>query len=339
MRGRAASLASHPPPFTADRYCVLMTNDPSGSGDGAAAPRDAGPVTAARMHSSPPRAPSSPTAHGPRHPHPPGRGLGALGLGRRGVQRGHHDVRLHGVPDGQPVRRPGARRGAGRRDRTCTAPRTPPSTAAEAPPVERARLGPRASPGIVVALLAPVLGQRTDGSGRRKLWLGINTGVVVLMTALMFFVVGRARVLPARRRPGRDRDGLLRDRDRQLQRDARAGLDAEDGRHGQRLRLGRRLPRRHRAAAHRVLRPRRRERRTAPAGFLHVTADDGLNIRIIALIAAAWTLVFSLPVLFAVPEIPANARIVARRILPRRTRCSCATSGGCGRRAATRCCS
>ena len=44
--------------------------------------------------------------------------------------------------------------------------------------------------GIVVALLAPVLGQRTDGSGRRKLWLGVNTGVVVVVTALMFFVVG-----------------------------------------------------------------------------------------------------------------------------------------------------
>lgn len=44
--------------------------------------------------------------------------------------------------------------------------------------------------GIVVAVLAPVLGRRTDGSGRRKLWLGINSGVVVVVTALMFFVVG-----------------------------------------------------------------------------------------------------------------------------------------------------
>lgn len=44
--------------------------------------------------------------------------------------------------------------------------------------------------GILVALLAPVLGQRSDGSGRRKLWLGINTGVVVLAMAAMFFVQG-----------------------------------------------------------------------------------------------------------------------------------------------------
>src|ERR1700712_424098 len=44
--------------------------------------------------------------------------------------------------------------------------------------------------GIVVALLAPVLGRRTDGSGRRKFWLAVNTGVVVVVTALMFFVKG-----------------------------------------------------------------------------------------------------------------------------------------------------
>lgn len=42
--------------------------------------------------------------------------------------------------------------------------------------------------GIVVALTAPVMGQRSDRGGRRKLWLGINTGVVILLTALCFFV-------------------------------------------------------------------------------------------------------------------------------------------------------
>ncbi|MBO0805008.1 MAG: MFS transporter [Nocardiopsaceae bacterium] len=33
--------------------------------------------------------------------------------------------------------------------------------------------------GITIAVLAPVAGQRTDASGRRKLWLAINSGVVV----------------------------------------------------------------------------------------------------------------------------------------------------------------
>ncbi|HMM83206.1 MAG TPA: MFS transporter [Terrimesophilobacter sp.] len=42
--------------------------------------------------------------------------------------------------------------------------------------------------GFLIAILAPILGQRSDGSGRRKLWLAINTGVVVLAMAAMFFV-------------------------------------------------------------------------------------------------------------------------------------------------------
>ncbi|WP_157127350.1 MFS transporter [Cnuibacter physcomitrellae] len=45
-----------------------------------------------------------------------------------------------------------------------------------------------AGAGVVVALLAPVTGQRSDRGGRRKLWLAVNTYVVVAMTALMFFV-------------------------------------------------------------------------------------------------------------------------------------------------------
>lgn len=42
--------------------------------------------------------------------------------------------------------------------------------------------------GVVVAILAPVLGQRSDGSGRRKLWLGVNSGLVFLAMAAMFAV-------------------------------------------------------------------------------------------------------------------------------------------------------
>jgi MFS transporter, UMF1 family len=42
--------------------------------------------------------------------------------------------------------------------------------------------------GVLIALLAPILGQRSDGSGRRKLWLGVNTGLVVLTMLAMFFV-------------------------------------------------------------------------------------------------------------------------------------------------------
>jgi UMF1 family MFS transporter len=42
--------------------------------------------------------------------------------------------------------------------------------------------------GLLIAVLAPVLGQRSDGSGRRRLWLGANTGIVVLAMLGMVLV-------------------------------------------------------------------------------------------------------------------------------------------------------
>ena len=42
--------------------------------------------------------------------------------------------------------------------------------------------------GLLVALLAPITGQRSDGSGRRKFWLAVNTGVVILCIAGLYFV-------------------------------------------------------------------------------------------------------------------------------------------------------
>lgn len=42
--------------------------------------------------------------------------------------------------------------------------------------------------GVIIALTAPVIGQRADRDGRRSLWLGINTVLVVLTTAACFFV-------------------------------------------------------------------------------------------------------------------------------------------------------
>ena len=42
--------------------------------------------------------------------------------------------------------------------------------------------------GLLIAVLAPVMGQRSDASGRRKFWLAINTAVVVVCMALLFFV-------------------------------------------------------------------------------------------------------------------------------------------------------
>ncbi len=45
-----------------------------------------------------------------------------------------------------------------------------------------------AAAGLLIALLAPVTGQRSDTSGRRKFWLAVNTYIVVALTAAMVFV-------------------------------------------------------------------------------------------------------------------------------------------------------
>lgn len=42
--------------------------------------------------------------------------------------------------------------------------------------------------GAIIALLAPVLGQRNDASGNRKLWLGIWTALLIVATGSLFFV-------------------------------------------------------------------------------------------------------------------------------------------------------
>ena len=49
--------------------------------------------------------------------------------------------------------------------------------------------------GIIVALTAPVLGRRADQGGRRKLWLALNTAVVIAVTGLSFFVAPHEQYL------------------------------------------------------------------------------------------------------------------------------------------------
>jgi UMF1 family MFS transporter len=49
--------------------------------------------------------------------------------------------------------------------------------------------------GVLIALVAPVLGQRSDGTGRRKMWLGINTALVVAAMLAMLFVAPHASYL------------------------------------------------------------------------------------------------------------------------------------------------
>ncbi|HEY0258649.1 MAG TPA: MFS transporter [Lacisediminihabitans sp.] len=162
-----------------------------------------------------------------------------------------------------------------------------------------------AAAGVIVALIAPVLGQRSDASGRRKLWLAINTGVVVLMTALMFFVEGRPAFFVlgvALVSIGTvfyeiatvNYNAMLIQVSTPKTVGKVSGLGWGAGYLGGIVLL--------------LFVLLGLVGLTADSGgFLGVTHDNGLNIRIIALIAALWTLVFALPILFTVPEIPADA--------------------------------
>ena len=162
--------------------------------------------------------------------------------------------------------------------------------------------------GFIVALVAPVLGQRTDASGRRKLWLAINTGVVVVMTALMFFVEGKPAFFLLG--VGLVSVGTIFYEIATVNYNAMliqvstprtigkvSGLGWGAGYLGGIVLL--------------LFVLLGLVGLTADSGgFLGVPHDDGLNIRIIAVIAALWTLAFSLPILFTVPEISVENRRV-----------------------------
>lgn len=45
--------------------------------------------------------------------------------------------------------------------------------------------------GLVLAIVAPVIGQAADRGGKRKMWLGIYTGLMMLSCAVLFFVQGQ----------------------------------------------------------------------------------------------------------------------------------------------------
>lgn len=161
--------------------------------------------------------------------------------------------------------------------------------------------------GVVVALLAPALGQQSDASGRRKLWLGVNTAAVVASLVALFFVQAQPSFLlyglivfgigtifyeiatvnynamlaqvSTPQNVGRVSGlgwasgylaGIV------LLLIVYVGLVAEGS-------------------------------DPSVAGLLHVPTADGLNFRIVELVAAAWTLIFSIPVLISVPELPRTA--------------------------------
>ncbi|MGK0715236.1 MFS transporter [Leucobacter sp. W1153] len=153
--------------------------------------------------------------------------------------------------------------------------------------------------GIVVAILAPVIGRLTDAAGRRKTWLGINTAVVVAATALLVLVAPAEQYLllglvllaignVAFEFASVSYNSMLR----QISTNANVGKVSGFG-WGMGylggivllaiILVGFIFP---------------------DVGWFGVTSEDGWNVRVAMIIAAAWFALFAIPVFFAVPEIP-----------------------------------
>ncbi|EMY33970.1 major facilitator superfamily permease [Arthrobacter crystallopoietes BAB-32] len=153
--------------------------------------------------------------------------------------------------------------------------------------------------GLVVALLAPVTGQRSDAGGRRKYWLGINTGAVVVLMALCFFVypspsllflgvglIALANVFSEF--AGVNYNAMLGQISTPSTIGKVSGFGWAMGYVGGIVALalvlvGFVLP---------------------ETGWFGATAENGLNIRLVAVFSAVWFMAFALPVLLTVPEVP-----------------------------------
>jgi UMF1 family MFS transporter len=153
--------------------------------------------------------------------------------------------------------------------------------------------------GVAIALLAPITGQRSDSGGRRRYWLGVNTMAVVALTALCFFVypspgflfVGVALIALANiffEFANVNYYAMLGQISTPSTVGKVSGFGWAMGYVGGIVALalvlmGFVLP---------------------ETGWFGATAENGLNIRLVAVFSAVWFLIFALPVLFTVPEIP-----------------------------------
>lgn len=156
--------------------------------------------------------------------------------------------------------------------------------------------------GLIVALTAPISGQRFDASAKRKHSLGVLTALMIAAMTLMFFVHDDYRDLWL---------GLV------LLAFASACFELSN------------IP--YNAMLRQVSTPQTVGRVSGfgwamgyfggiflllicyfgfisgegdNRGLLGVPTDDGLNIRLVAVLAAVWFAAFALPVMFAVPELP-----------------------------------
>jgi UMF1 family MFS transporter len=161
--------------------------------------------------------------------------------------------------------------------------------------------------GVLIALLAPVIGARSDDAGRRRRWLAVHTTVTVAVCAAMFLV---------RPEPGSLRENLL------------LGIVL--------LSVGNVFFElagvNYNAMLSQVSTPATRGRVSGlgwgagylggivllvilfvgfinpEVGWFGVTGEDGLDVRVSVLLSALWFAAFAVPVLVTVPEVPPSPR-------------------------------
>ncbi|MDQ0819198.1 UMF1 family MFS transporter [Arthrobacter sp. V4I6] len=159
--------------------------------------------------------------------------------------------------------------------------------------------GALAIAGAAIALLAPVTGQRSDTGGRRKLWLGVNTAAVALLTGLCFFVLPRPEFLLLGvtlialgnvffEFAGVNYNAMLAQISTPKNIGKVSGFGWGMGYLGGIVALL--------IVLQLFVQP----------GFdwFGASTGEGLNIRLVAVFSALWLVIFAIPVLFAVPEVP-----------------------------------
>ncbi|MCX6497904.1 MAG: MFS transporter [Arthrobacter sp.] len=153
--------------------------------------------------------------------------------------------------------------------------------------------------GAAIALLAPVTGQRSDTGGRRKLWLGVNTGAVALLTGLCFFVFPRPEFLLLGvtlialgnvffEFAGVNYNAMLAQISTPANIGKVSGFGWASGYLGGIVALL--------IVLQLFVQP--------SIEWFGASTEDSLNIRLVAVFSALWFLVFAVPVMFAVPEVP-----------------------------------
>lgn len=166
-----------------------------------------------------------------------------------------------------------------------------------------------AAAGLLIALLAPLTGQRADRAGRRGLWLTVNTAAVVVISAGLFFVkpeqsyLWLGLLLLAAGNiffefASVNYNAMLNDISTPANVGRVSGFGWGLGYIGGIVLLlfiyfGFISP---------------------DVGLFGVTGDDGLDVRVSMLLCAVWTLVFSLPVILTLRDRPSARQEKAARV-------------------------